>query len=337
MIILFIVLAAFAAAIFFVWEYYVTDQKSSSDTDNKFIVGLILTDEEDTWHAALNKELTNIEDMDDVEVMTIETNRTQAAQIEALRSFIVYKVDVIIFSPVMENGWGFVLDEAKEAKIPIITVEKKLAEAGEQTKESKVYYVGYDYFGLGVQMADVIETQWKDEKPRIVELQGTVASSSSREITQGIRSVLDQNKQYQLYYSIGANYMRSRAYELIVGLIRNNYSIDIIISHNDAMTLGVLDALNKYAIRPGKDIYLFSFGGEPEVYEAYNRENIHCLVRFQPAEIAKGVRELIRSFKEYGSFAAATEKNRIFQGELLVYQKNNESDENNGEEEETEQ
>lgn len=325
-VVLSIILTVSVAAILIIWNDYVSGDHNRISANEKYIVGLILTDEEDSWHATLNNDLTNIENGNDIEVMTIRTNRTQAAQIEALRSFISYKVNVIIFSPVMENGWDFVLDEAKEAKIPIITVEKKLSQLSEAAEDSQVYYVGYDYAGLGIEMANVIESQWKAEKPRVVELQGTVASSTSREITQGIRSILDKNKQYQFYYSIGANYMRSRANELITGLIRNDYTIDIIISHNDAMTLGVLDALKKYDIHPNEDIYVFGCGGESEVHQAFLQGDVHCLVRLNPDEITNEVKKLVHLLKQDDALNEKS-KTRIFQGELLVGKRNDTTDE----------
>ena len=47
--------------------------------------------------------------------MMNNANQSQEKQIKALRSFIAYQVDVIAFSPIVEDGWDSVLREAKEA------------------------------------------------------------------------------------------------------------------------------------------------------------------------------------------------------------------------------
>ena len=48
-----------------------------------------------------------------------DAQQKQENQIQAIRSYIAQKVDVIAFSPVVETGWDTVLKEAKAAKIPV--------------------------------------------------------------------------------------------------------------------------------------------------------------------------------------------------------------------------
>ena len=43
----------------------------------------------------------------------------QERQIQDIRTFIAYKVDMIIFTPLQESGWDSVLKEAKRAGIPV--------------------------------------------------------------------------------------------------------------------------------------------------------------------------------------------------------------------------
>ena len=60
-----------------------------------------------------------------IQVTTIQTARTQADQIDAIRTLLVYRTNAIIFSPVMENGWEYILSEAAEAEIPLITINER--------------------------------------------------------------------------------------------------------------------------------------------------------------------------------------------------------------------
>lgn len=50
----------------------------------------------------------------------------QANQIRAIRMFIQQEVDYIVLAPVMETGWETVLQEAKDAGIPVIIVDRKV-------------------------------------------------------------------------------------------------------------------------------------------------------------------------------------------------------------------
>ena len=48
----------------------------------------------------------------------------QENQIKAVRGFIAQGVDAIILAPVVETGWEPVLREAKQAKIPVVLVDR---------------------------------------------------------------------------------------------------------------------------------------------------------------------------------------------------------------------
>ena len=48
----------------------------------------------------------------------------QENQIKAVRGFIAQGVDAIILAPVVETGWEPVLREAKQAKIPVMLVDR---------------------------------------------------------------------------------------------------------------------------------------------------------------------------------------------------------------------
>ena len=50
----------------------------------------------------------------------------QANQIKAIRSFISQQVDYIVLSPIEESGWDTVLQEAKDAGIPVILIDRKV-------------------------------------------------------------------------------------------------------------------------------------------------------------------------------------------------------------------
>ena len=52
-------------------------------------------------------------------LMMENANQRQEKQIAAIRSFISYRVDVIVFSPIVMTGWSNVLTEAKNAGIPV--------------------------------------------------------------------------------------------------------------------------------------------------------------------------------------------------------------------------
>ncbi|MGO7690288.1 substrate-binding domain-containing protein, partial [Rhizobium ruizarguesonis] len=55
-----------------------------------------------------------------------DAQQKQENQIKALRSFIAQGVDAILIAPVVETGWDDVLKEDKEAKIPVILLDRTI-------------------------------------------------------------------------------------------------------------------------------------------------------------------------------------------------------------------
>ena len=58
--------------------------------------------------------------------MYANAEQKQENQIKALRSFIAYQVDVIVFIPIVTDGWDNVLQEARDAGIPVLVTDRKI-------------------------------------------------------------------------------------------------------------------------------------------------------------------------------------------------------------------
>ena len=72
--------------------------------------------------------------------------------------------------------------------------------------------------------------------------------------------------------------------------------IDVIYSHNDSMTLGVLDILEKNGIRPAQDIILITVDGEKEAVEVLKAGKINCVVQCSP-DLGDEVMKLVQDLK----------------------------------------
>lgn len=85
-------------------------------------------------------------------VLEMPVERTQEAQIEALRALIIYQVDAIVFTPLVESGWDNVLREAKSASVPLIAVDRSVR----GVEGVPLYHIGFDYAGLAERAAAVL-------------------------------------------------------------------------------------------------------------------------------------------------------------------------------------
>lgn len=82
------------------------------------VLGIVTTAAEDDRREAQSEALVHAAEEHGFKVLEMPVERTQEAQIEAVRALIVYQVDAIAFTPLVESGWDNVLREAKSASVP---------------------------------------------------------------------------------------------------------------------------------------------------------------------------------------------------------------------------
>ena len=115
-----------------------------------------------------------------------DARQDQSNQIMAIRSFIQQDVDYIIFSPVVEDGWDTVLEEAKRARIPVIVIDRMV-----NVKDDSLYtaWVGSDFYMQGEKACAALKAYvdaQEMEKVNIVHIQGTLGATAQIARTQAL-------------------------------------------------------------------------------------------------------------------------------------------------------
>ena len=263
------------------------------------VVGFSQLGAESSWRIANTASMEQAAKDYGYSLMMENANQKQEKQIDAIRSFIAYQVDVIVFSPIVETGWDNVLTEAKQAGIPVILMDRMV-----ETQDDSLYtaYIGADFYAEGrrageylVRKADALGA----EKLRIVEICGTTDSTPMRDRQRGFMDVIGQDGRFAVIDSVDGDFLRSKGEECMRELLEKHGAdgIDVIYSHNDSMTLGVLDVLEKKGVRPGKDILLITVDGEKEAVDALKAGRINCVVQCTP-HLGPDVMKLVGALKE---------------------------------------
>ena len=209
-------------------------------------------------------------------------------QIKAIRSFIAYRVDVIAFAPLVADGWDNVLREAKEAGIPVLAVDRKL-----ETSDESLYagFIGTDSLEEGRNAARFIIKKFSSGAPykryrtepiKIVEIAGTAGSSPALGRAEGFREGLAGHDNFEIIYSEDGDFLRSRGYEIANRILDEFPVIDVIYSHNDSMTLGIIDSMKEKGIRPGKDIVIVTIDAEQAAIDALRNGEVNCVIECNP-------------------------------------------------------
>ena len=249
------------------------------------VVGFSQLGAESSWRIANTASMVSAAEAYGFALMMENANQKQDMQIKSIRSFIASRVDVIVFSPIVETGWDNVLREAKEAGIPVILMDRMI-----ETKDDTLYtaYVGADFYAEGrrageylIKKADAVGAEHMD----IAEISGTIDSTPMRDRQRGFMDVIKEDPRFTVVASISGDFLRSKGEECMTALLEEfgPDGIDVIYSHNDSMTLGAVDVMEKSGIRPGQDILLISVDGEKEAVDALKAGKVNCIVQCTPA------------------------------------------------------
>jgi simple sugar transport system substrate-binding protein len=258
-----------------------------SPADKGIILGFSQIGAESAWRTCHTRSIQEAAAEAGVQLLFSNAEQKQENQIKAIRSFIAYQVDVIVFVPIVSAGWDNVLREARDAGIPVLITDRKI-----DIQDESLYagYIGTNSVQEGRDAAEFLLSKFKDQDAskknpvRIVELSGTTGSSAADGRAQGFREVLDEHPEFQIIYSESGDFLRSKGYELMRAILKDYADIDVIFSHNDGMTLGVLDAMKEKGLNPGTDIVIVTVDAEQAAIDALRRGEVNCVIECNPKQ-----------------------------------------------------
>jgi ABC-type sugar transport system substrate-binding protein/ABC-type uncharacterized transport system ATPase subunit len=213
-----------------------------------------------------------------VELKFSDAQQKQENQIKAIRSFIAQQVDVIGVSPVVETGWETVFQEAKDAGIPLILVDRRAA----VPEDLYVTYLGSDFIEegrrAGKAMSDILGGEGK-----IVELVGTVGSAPANDRYTGFREAIAEFPGMEIIASQSGDFTRAKGKEVMEAFLKSyGDEIDALYAHNDDMAIGAIQAIEEYGLKPGEDIKIVSIDAVRGAFEAMIEGKLNCTVECNP-------------------------------------------------------
>ena len=242
------------------------------------IVGYSQIGAESEWRAANTISIKETANDLGVELRFLDAQQKQENQIEAVRKFIVQKVDVIGISPIVETGWDEVFQEAKDAGIPIILVDRRAA----VSDDLYVSYLGSDFLEEGRNAARVME-KLVNGQANIVELVGTIGSAPANDRYTGFREIINNYPNMQIIDSQSGDFTLARGKEVMEDFLKKyGNQITAVYAHNDDMALGAIQAIEEYGLKPGIDIKIVSVDAARGAFEAMIAGKLNATVECNP-------------------------------------------------------
>jgi ABC-type sugar transport system substrate-binding protein len=255
-------------------------KESDTTASGAVRVGFSQIGAESGWRAANTASIKAEAKKRGIDLVFLEAGGKQENQIRALRSFIQQRVDVIAFSPVVETGWQPVLEEIKQAGIPVVLTDRAVAVTDESLYRC---FIGSDFVEEGRRAARWLADATKGQGV-VVELQGTPGSAPAIDRKKGFEEVLAQHPGLKIVKSQSGDFTRAKGKEVMEAFLRSpeGPSITALYAHNDDMALGAIQAIQEAGRKPGTDLLVVSIDGVKDAFLAMKEGTLNCTVECNP-------------------------------------------------------
>ena len=252
-------------------------------------VGFAQTGSESGWRSANTESMKEAFSKDNgFDLVFNAADNDTAAQISAVRSFINQGVDAIVIAPIVEDGWDDVLQEAKDADIPVI-LEDRTVTASDDLYAS---WVGLDFEKEGETAGTWAADNVGTEPTKMVVLEGTTGSAPANDRADGFNASID-GSQIETIDSQTGDFTRDGGKTVMEGFIQKYGidGIDLVYAHNDDMALGAIEAIEAAGAKPGEDIKIVSIDAVKDGMQALVDGKINYIVECNPllGELAAGL------------------------------------------------
>ncbi|MCU1404967.1 MAG: LacI family transcriptional regulator [Glaciihabitans sp.] len=253
---------------------------AGSGGDGDLVVGFSQVGAESGWRTANTKDIQRAFKDAGIELKFSDAQGKQENQIKAIRSYIQQQVDVIAFSPVVESGWDTVLNEAKDAGIPVVLTDRSVDSKDDSLYES---FLGSDFIAEGEKAGEWIKTEYADaDTVKIVELQGTTGAAPANDRAKGLRDAFGDDAKYDIIASQTGDFTRAGGKQVMEAFLKSNPEIDLVYAHNDDMGLGAIEAIEAAGKTPGTDIKIVTVDAVHDGMQALADGKINFIVECSP-------------------------------------------------------
>jgi ABC-type sugar transport system substrate-binding protein len=224
---------------------------AEASKEDLIVVGFSQVGAESEWRVANTESIKAALSIDNgYQLIYDDARQEQENQIRAIRTFIQQNVDYIVFSPKVETGWDSILQEAKDAGIPVIMIDRDIEAA------SGLYtaYIGSDFREEGEKavqwLEELLEKQERtNESIRIVHIQGTMDSSAQIGRTTALEKAVQRNAKWTIVAQQDGDFTRAKAYEVMGAILKRTKDIDVVYCENDGEALGAIDAMEEAGLK----------------------------------------------------------------------------------------
>lgn len=222
--------------------------------EDHILVGVSQVGAESDWRVANSESMKSVfTEERGYRLLFEDARQKQENQISSIRRFIQQQVDYIVLMPIQERGWDSVLQEAKDAGIPVILVDRMV-----EVEDDSLYaaHVGSDFLEEGRQAVDWIARQARDRALNIVHIQGTMGSTAQLGRTQALEEGVAEHENWKLLAQLDGGFTQAKSYEVMREYLEARpepEDIHLVYCENDNEAFGAIQALEESGYNCGTE------------------------------------------------------------------------------------
>ncbi len=267
-------------------------QEQSAEVKGSIVIGFSQLGAESDWRSANTESMkSTFTTGNGYELIFENGQQKQANQIMAIRTFIQQGVDYIVLAPVIETGWDTVLQEAKDAGIPVIIVDRKV-----DVSDDSLFtcWVGSDFELEGKKAAEWLNQYAKAKgiaasDIHIVNIQGTIGASAQIGRTKGLADAQEVYG-WDLLAQVPGDFTQAKGKEVMESLLKQYDNINVVYCENDNEAFGVIEAIESAGKKVGSniaggEIMVISFDGvKKDAMNYIMKDKITCITACNPLQ-----------------------------------------------------
>lgn len=243
-------------------------------------IGFSQIGSESGWRAAETTVTKQEAEKRGITLKFADAQQKQENQIKALRSFIAQGVDAILIAPVVATGWDEVLEEAKDAEIPVVLLDRTV----DASDDLYLTAVTSDLVHEGSVAGQWLVDEVAGSDCRVVELQGTTGSSPAIDRKNGFEKSLVGNANLEIVRSQTGDFTRSQGKVVMESFLKaeGGENICALYAHNDDMAVGAIQAIKEAGLTPGVDIKIVAIDAVPDAHLAIANGEMNATIELTP-------------------------------------------------------
>lgn len=261
-------------------------KKESGDTPGgapkpgqKLTVGFAQVGAESDWRVAESKSIKDEAAKRGIDLKFSDAQGKQENQFKAIRSFIAQGVNAIILAPKVETGWEQILKEAKQAKIPVVLVDR-----GINVPDDSLYVtlIASDFVAEGKMAGDWLARK-TGGKAKIIELEGSPGAAPAIDRKKGFAQSIAAHPEMKIIAAQSGDFETGKGKEVMETLLQQHgKDVTAVYAHNDNMALGAIEAIKAAGKKPGTDILIVSIDAVKAAFTAMVAGELNCTVECSP-------------------------------------------------------